>query len=127
VNRYLRRALCLVLLGAASVAPAWAADVLTPGEAISHVGKTATVCGHVASATHAARATGQPTFLNLGKPFPDQEFTALIWGSRREAFPYAPETLRGQMICVSGVISTYQGKAQIIVSDPSQLNRPAGR
>ena len=105
----------------ASSAVTWAAESLSPAEAIRHVGATATVCGPVASARYATHAKGQPTFLNLGKPFPDQEFTALIWGRQRAAFPYALESLAGQTICVHGVISTYQGKAQIIVSDPSQI------
>jgi hypothetical protein len=113
----------LVVLALVSVAPAWAGDVVSPGEAIRYLGETAKVCGQVASATYAARANGQPTFLNLDKPYPDQEFTALIWGSRRHLFPFAPESLRGETVCVRGVISTYQGKAQIVVSDPSQLER----
>src|SRR5712692_5691208 len=61
---------------------AWAAP-LGPEEAASHVGESTTVCGLVASATHAARSRGAPTFLNLGKPYPDQIFTAVIWGDDR--------------------------------------------
>ena len=107
----------------ASCAVTWAAESLSPAEAIRHVGATMTVCGPVASARYAAHAKGQPTFLNLGKPFPDQELTALIWGRQRGAFSYLPESLAGQTICVHGVISTYQGKAQIVVSQPSQIRR----
>jgi hypothetical protein len=114
--------LCVVVL-AAALSVAWADGALAPGDALQHVGRTATVCGPVASATYAARSNGQPTFLNLGKPYPDQEFTALIWGARRSAFPYEPESLRGETICVRGVITTYRGKAQIVVSDPAQLER----
>jgi DNA/RNA endonuclease YhcR with UshA esterase domain len=53
----------------------------------------------------------------------EQELTALISGRQRAAFSYLPESLAGQTICVRGVISTYQGKAQIIVSEPSQIRR----
>ncbi len=42
---------------------------VTPVEAASHVGERATVCGLVASATYADCSRGQPTFLNLDKPF----------------------------------------------------------
>ncbi len=117
-----RLSLWLVLLATAG-SVAFADEGLAPSEALHHVGKTARVCGQVASATYAIRSNGQPTFLNLGKPYPDQEFTALIWGARRSAFPYDPESLRGERICVRGVISTYRGKAQIVVSDPVQLER----
>jgi hypothetical protein len=124
IGSRLRLALSLVLLGAASLASA--DEALLPSEAVQHVGKTAKVCGHVASTTYAAGSKGQPTFLNLGKPYPDQEFTALIWGTCRPAFSYAPESLRGETICVRGMISTYGGKAQIVVSDPAQLERVGG-
>jgi hypothetical protein len=108
----------LFALGAAT-----AAEFLAPGDAILHVGKTARVCGAVVTVVHAPKANGQPTFINFGKPYPDQDFTALIWGSSRPAFPYAPESLRGQTVCVRGRIAEYRGKAQIVVSDPSQLER----
>ena len=119
------RSLASVLVAAvlASCAVAWAAEPLAPAEAIRHVGATATVCGPVASARFAGQAKGRPTFLNLGNAYPEQEFTAVIWGRDRGTFSYRPESLAGQTICVHGVISTYQGKAQIIVSEPSQIRR----
>ena len=45
--------------------------------------KRLTVCGIVASAHYAASSKGQPTFVNLDKPYPNQIFTVLIWGSDR--------------------------------------------
>jgi hypothetical protein len=52
-------------------------------EAKSHVGERATVCGEVASTHYAARSRGNPTFINLDKPYPNEMFTVLIWGSDR--------------------------------------------
>ena len=125
IVRGLAAALVAAALVLAALGPAvtWAADPLSPADAIRHVGATATVCGPVASARYATQSKGQPTFLNLGKPFPNQEFTALIWGPQRGAFSYPPESLAGQTICIHGLISTYQGKAQIVVSQPSQIRR----
>lgn len=82
-----------------------AADILQPDEAIDHIGEPARVCGIVASAKFADRVRGQPTFLNLGKPYPQHVFTALVWGADRGSFSYAPESLQGTEICVQGTIA----------------------
>ena len=94
---------------------------ITPAAAINYVGQTVTVCGVVASANYAQQVKRQPTFLNLDKPYPNQIFTALIWGSNRAAFSYAPESLMGRKICVTGQVELYKGKPEIIVSGPEQI------
>ena len=95
---------------------------IKPSEALQYVGKYQTVCGQVASTHYASRSRGRPTFLNLDQPYPNQIFTAVIWGQNRHKFQTAPESAyRGKRICVSGVISTYKGVAQIAVSDPNQI------
>lgn len=102
--------------------PGREADTLTAGQASEYVGETATVCGVVASAHYASRSRGRPTFLNLDKPYPNHVFTALIWGGNRSKFKQPPEhAYKGNNICVRGKISRYQGKSQIIVTDPSQV------
>jgi len=98
------------------------AAVLSPSEAATDVGQNGTVCGIVASAHYAPRSRGQPTFLDLGHAYPNEDFTAVIWGDDRPKFG-RPEDLQGQRICVSGPITTYRGKPQIIVHDTSQLRR----
>jgi hypothetical protein len=109
-----------VILGAPSSGNADALKI-SPDDAINHVGEMATVCGRVASAKYATSTRGQPTFLNLDKPYPNQVFTAVIWGSNRAAFPYAPESLGDRRICVTGTIKIYRGKAEIMVSGPNQI------
>ena len=94
-----------------------------PDDAINHVGENAVVCGVVASAKYATSTRRQPTFLNLQRPYPDQVFTAVIWGADRGAFEYPPESLAGKRICVSGQITTYKGVAEIIVNSPSQIRQ----
>lgn len=96
---------------------------LTAAQAKNHVGEKAKVCGTVASAKYATGAKGMPTFLNLDKPFPDQIFTAVIWGHDRRRFPAPPESLAGSFICVSGFITSYRNVPEIIVNDPSQIGR----
>jgi hypothetical protein len=99
-----------------------AQERISPAEAAKYVGKTATVCGQVASANFSARSRRRPTFLNLDRPYPNHIFTALIWGDDRPKFPTPPETAySGKKICVRRTISSYQGQPQIVVSNPSQI------
>jgi hypothetical protein len=98
------------------------ATSLSPEEAVDHVGETATVCGLVASATYLPQAPQSPTFLDLDKPFPNQIFSAIIFGSDRPKFG-APETsMLDNSICVTGTIFLYQGKPKTILRDPKQLS-----
>jgi len=62
----------LLLCGAVGV---FGSPDISPAEAAKHIGEKATVCGVVASARYASRSKGQPTFLNLDKPYPNQIFT----------------------------------------------------
>lgn len=108
-------------LGGAGVGGAQ--DVIKPSEAGAHVGRQRTVCGRVASAMYAAKSRGQPTFLNLDRPYPNHIFTGVIWGRNRARFGTPPETLyRDERICVSGVIGAYRGVPQIVVLEPSQIS-----
>jgi DNA/RNA endonuclease YhcR with UshA esterase domain len=46
----------------------------------------------------------------------------LIWGSDRSKFEKPPDMLySGKEICVTGMIQSYQGKAEIIVKEPAQI------
>ena len=101
------------------------ADSIAPGDAISHVGQHARVCGKVVSAKYAQSSRHSPTFLNLDKPYPNQVFTAVIWGDARQRFKTAPETLQGHAVCVSGTITLYKGGAEMGVSDPGQIEEAA--
>lgn len=98
------------------------AQSISPQDAHKYLGETRTVCGNVASTFYAVQSKGHPTFLNLEKPYPDQLFTIVIWGSERDNFDRPPEKLyKNKHICVTGIISSYRGTPQIIVKDPSQI------
>jgi len=78
----------------------FAADSISPEDAINHIGQQATVCGNVSSTNFSPKAKGQPTFLNLNRSYPNQIFTVLIWGSDRSKFFNVPEIIArypGQM------------------------------
>jgi len=94
---------------------------LTAREAKDHVGEQATVCGNVASTHYASGSKGQPTFLNLDKPYPREIFTILIWGSDRPKFGTPETKYRNASVCVSKKISSYKGVPEIIATEPSQI------
>ncbi len=104
------------------IAPSHAQGFITPEESQEHIGETQTVCGTVASTNYAISSKGQPTFLNLNKPYPNHIFTVVIWRENRAKFKNAPETLyKGKGICVKGIITEYRGRPQIEVQEPSQV------
>jgi hypothetical protein len=112
----------IVVLLLSIAAPAYSQVTISPEDAINHIGENGTVCGVVASAHFAGRTKGQPTFLNLNRPYPSHIFTILIWGSDRSKFPGSPELYYNhKKICVTGTIKQYKGIPEIIVRDPSQI------
>lgn len=99
------------------------ADTVSWNEAGNFIGQMKTVCGNVVRTTFAENTTGQPTYLDVGRAYPDpSRFSVIIWGKQRANFPTPPETMyRGKMICVTGTIQTYKGVAQIEVRTPAQI------
>jgi hypothetical protein len=122
----------LVVFCAASVAavavisrPARAAvkvnTSLTPDEAREHAQETNTVCG-VVTTTKFLTTKSKLTFIDLGRPYPNQPFAAVIPAAARGKFKRPPEEFyRGKTICVTGLIVIIRDKPQIVVDDPSQI------
>jgi hypothetical protein len=113
----------LLVTSAALAGSALAANAasISPEDAAKHVGEDATVCGLVASAKYVSQSKGGPTFLDFGKPYPNSIFVALILGSDRAKFGTPEKELQGKQVCVTGKIRLYEGKPEIILSDPKQL------
>ncbi len=98
-------------------------DAITWDQASAHVGELATITGPTISAVYASDSRGQPTFLNIGKDYPDPDrFTVVIWGDDRDNFPFAPEMeYDSKAICVTGLIETYEGIPQIVAETASDI------
>jgi hypothetical protein len=92
-------------------------------QARAFIGETKTVCGPVRSAFYSETSEGQPTFINIGKDYPDlRRFSVIIWGEDRVNFSAAPEKAYLDLtICVTGEIQEYDGIAEIFVESPSQI------
>ena len=112
--------LVITAIGATAYADGRSAH-LSARQASSHIGEYATVCGKVVSTKHADRSNGEPTFLNLDRPYPNHIFTIVIWGEDRAAFGKPERTYSGKRACVKGLISQYRGRAQIVATATEQL------
>jgi Protein of unknown function (DUF3761) len=110
-----------LVLAILTVSPLVQAQVLKTSDAKDHVGENATVCGLVASEHTAAGRPGEPTFLNLDRPYPNQTFTVLMWNSDKASVGVIPKTGR---ICVKGTISLYKGIPEIVAHSSADLYVP---
>jgi len=123
----MRKYLIATCLAAILLLPLEAQKKLSPAEAKDHFSETATVCGKVVSTRYAASTKGQPTFLNLDKPYPNQIFTIVIWGSNRTKFGTPEINYKGKRICVTGKITEYRGVPELAADAPTQITVETSR
>ena len=96
-------------------------------EAASHAGEIKVVEGPVVGATFDSGSMGKPTFLYIGKPYPDPDrFSVLIWLDHRSKFlrkfPPNPEThLPDKTVGVRGFIDNNKGYPEIVLTDPADI------
>jgi len=105
--------LCLLLL---APAPAFAAPI-SYAQAGSHIGETVAVEGVV---KEVFTTRGGTIFLDMGAPYPNNAFVGVIFRD------YASEMgdvsgLTGKTVDLSGKITLYRGKPQIILKSRNQL------
>ena len=92
-------------------------------QAKRYAGLTKTVKGPVKGTSYESSESGRPTFLNIGKNYPNRSrFTVVIWGKYRSAFSSRPEVFyRGKTVLATGKIAMYKGSAQMFIRSPSEL------
>ena len=109
--------LALFVCTLAALAIAQAPATYTAAEAAKHVGEIATVTDRVDGVHQSSKGN---IFLNMGGKYPNQAFTAFIPSSSAGQFSN-PQQYEGRTVSVSGKISLYKGKPEIIVNSPSQI------
>jgi micrococcal nuclease len=93
--------------------------VVSACQAGNYYGKEMIVEGKVV-ATY--RSKTNTIFLNFEKPYPNQCFSAVIFSSDQYKFVQNPEKYYDQKtLRIRGKIQEYQGKPEIILTDPSQI------
>jgi hypothetical protein len=102
----------LVSFALIALAIAQASPTYTAAEAAKHVGETATVKDRVDGFHQSGKGN---IFLNMGGKYPNQAFTAFIPAASAAQFSQAQQ-YEGQIIAVSGKITLYKGKPEIVVT-----------
>lgn len=92
-------------------------QVISWQEAAKHYGKYVAVEGMIVATYN----SGKACFLNFHQDY-RKHFTAVIFASTFPQFPLDPENFyRGKKVRISGYIKEYEGKPEIILNDPSQI------
>jgi DNA/RNA endonuclease YhcR with UshA esterase domain len=89
----------------------------TAAEAAKHVGETATITDKVDGVHQSGKDN---IFLNMGGKYSNQAFTAFIPSASAAQFSN-PQQYEGKTVAVSGKITLYRGKPEIIVTNVSQI------
>ena len=99
------------------------ADILPAKEAKSKVGETITVEAKVAE----VNKTEKIVRINLGARFPKQELTLVIFPANFSKFEEV-EKLEGKTVRVTGKVTEYQKRPQIVLESKEQVKvqEPAG-
>ncbi|HRG17584.1 MAG TPA: hypothetical protein PLP39_00695 [Flavobacterium lutivivi] len=86
----------------------------------NYIGKEITVC-EVVKSTFKTQAH-EVSFLNFGGGYPNQKLAIVIEKRHLKNFSYSPtEALSGKTICVTGIVTYYKGKPQIMVKKEKQI------
>lgn len=64
-----------------------------------------------------AKAFAKGVFLNLGKPYPNQEMTVVLWNIPIADIP----NVYGKTVCATGKLSQYKGKPRVEIETLQQL------
>ncbi|KQM78103.1 hypothetical protein ASE74_15450 [Pedobacter sp. Leaf216] len=87
-------------------------------DAADYLGKNVTICDSV----YSTKALDKLTLINLGGAFPKELITVVVNKEDIAKFPSEPSTMfMGNKICVTGIVSEFKGKKQIVVTDPKQI------
>lgn len=90
--------------------------VVKDTEAEKFSGETITVTGKVSSVVKRPKVN----YLNFGKSYPNHTFSVVIFPDALEEFGELNE-YKGKEVEVSGLVSLYNGKPQIIISSQNQI------
>jgi hypothetical protein len=90
---------------------------ITDDQAAAHIGETVVLEGRVVQVFTSDNGN---IFLNFGSPYPRHRFSATIFSRYAEAFPDI-HRLEGKRVQITGIITLYRNKPQILLTSPDQL------
>ena len=84
-------------------------------------GKKVTVCAKV-QGIYVSNKTKKTTFINFGKPYPNEKFVVVIFEKDLVNFSYdIPTHLKDKTVCVTGIVKMYKGKPEIIATKEEEI------
>jgi len=87
-------------------------------DASAYIGKTVTVCDSV----YGTKSLEKLNLINLGGNYPKELLTVVINKEDLNKFSSEPASMyMGNKICVTGTVSEFKGKFQIVVTEPKQI------
>jgi DNA/RNA endonuclease YhcR with UshA esterase domain len=93
-----------------------AQNVIPIDSAKNHIGQKATVVGKVVEVSHSEKVI----HINFGGKFPANTFSAVIFSKEMNLFSEV-DSYEGKEIEITGTITEYQGKPQIILDKPDKI------
>jgi micrococcal nuclease len=94
-------------------------EVVGPCQAGKFIGQEKIIEGKVADAY---RSKTNTVFFNFDKPYPNHCFTSVIFSSNQYKFVESPEKYYlDKTVRIKGNIKLYEGKPEVILNDPSQI------
>lgn len=105
--------------GSPLLASAGNSNIINACDAANYIGEYKTVQGYVVDVFHST--SSNTVFLNFDKPYPDHCFTAVIFSNDLSKFGNF-NIYEGKTVQVTGEIQYYQGKPEIVLENPSQIN-----
>jgi DNA/RNA endonuclease YhcR with UshA esterase domain len=88
-------------------------------EANNHIGENATIRGAVVDVYTSKTGT---IFFDFCKSYKTCPFSAVIFASSAGDFQNIKQYV-GQTVSISGTITSYQGRAEIVIDSPSQIGK----
>ncbi len=83
-----------------------------------YAGKSVIICDSV----YSTKAFEKLNLLNLGGNYPNEPVTLVINKEDIAKFASEPASMyMGNNICVTGIVSEFKGKYQIVVTEPKQI------
>jgi len=84
----------------------------------NHIGEKVKIC----AAVFGVKTMPTINFINVGAAYPDAPLTVVIFAKDSANFKEPLSTLYGnKKICVTGTLTVYKGKTQIVVSKPDEI------
>ncbi len=101
---------------------------VTAAEAKNHTDQVITVCDRIVDAKYLESSMTKPTLLNVGGAYPNHLLTIVINYEDRKNFPFNPEEFYlSKRVCVTGRVTDFKGKPQIIVLTPAEIKVDASQ